>query len=189
MPERREFSPQSAQSGPGCNSKRQLCPLDPSLIPEKMAKTTVSIDMSDAISIDDSPPPVADYIGLRAACGWGEAPVDVSKDLLAASVAALTARNGAGEVVGFARATGDGLYLLITDVIVAPELRGQKLGERMMKRLLDRLRPDFPHATIMLMCAKGREAFYERLGFEARPTDMYGPGMHIMPVMDAPEAD
>ena len=90
-------------------------------------------------------------------------------------------------MVGFARATGDGLYLLITDVIVAPDLRGQKLGERMMNRLMERLKADHPYATIMLMCAKGREGFYERLGFEARPSEMYGPGMHMMPLIGGPD--
>jgi hypothetical protein len=28
-----------------------------------------------------------------------------------------------------------------------------------------------------LMCAKGREQFYEKMGFLARPTNQLGPGM------------
>lgn len=137
--------------------------------------------MRPDIRLEDLPPPVEDYIRLRASCGWGEASPDVAALVLASSVLAVTARDARGHVVGFGRATGDPLYLLITDVIVVPSLRGRSLGDTLMRRLVERLKHDHPEATIMLMCAKGREAFYERLGFESRPSEGFGPGMHMMP--------
>ena len=42
---------------------------------------------------------------------------------------------------------------------------------------VDSIREEETEMMLCLMCAKGREKFYEKLGFIARPTDMLGPGM------------
>jgi predicted GNAT family N-acyltransferase len=142
--------------------------------------------MSDTALIDgfrlaDILPPVDAYIDLRAACGWGEISRDAAVPALERSVDAVTALDEDGEVVGFVRVVGDPMYLYIQDAIIAPDLRGHGLGRSMMERLLARLKPAYPEAVIMLMCAKGREGFYAQFGFEVRPSAEFGPGMQLLP--------
>jgi len=131
----------------------------------------------DGIRFEDCPPPVADFIAMRAACGWGELSPGLAGAALDGSLLAITAYDAHGRIAGILRAIGDPLYLYIQDAIIAPELRGSGLGTRMMQRLLSRIDADFPDAHVMLMCAKGRERFYSELGFEARPSRDFGPGM------------
>ncbi|WP_339741635.1 GNAT family N-acetyltransferase [uncultured Maricaulis sp.] len=131
----------------------------------------------DGIRFEDRPPPVADFIAMRAECGWGELSPGLAGPALESSLLAITALDADGRIAGFVRAIGDPLYLYIQDAIIAPERRGSGLGNAMMQRLLARIDADFPNAHVMLMCAKGREGFYARLGFEARPSGKFGPGM------------
>ncbi len=131
----------------------------------------------DGIRFEDRPPPVADFIAMRAACGWGELAPELAAAALDGSLLAITAYDARNHIVGFLRAIGDPLYLYVQDAIIAPELRGSGLGTRMMQRLLARIDAGFPAAHVMLMCAKGRERFYSELGFEARPSRDFGPGM------------
>lgn len=124
-------------------------------------------------------PPVADFIAMRAASGWGTIDEAVATQALAKSLAAITARDSDGRVIGFARAVGDPLYFYVQDVIVMEDYRGGGLGRRLMLALLDVAAERYPQASVMLMCAAGREAFYERLGFVARPRPGFGPGMQL----------
>ena len=135
--------------------------------------------MMDEVSFERAAPPVAEFIVLRAAAGWGQIAEPVATRALAGTVAAVTARDADGRVIGFARAVGDELYVYIQDVIVIEGCRGHGLGRRVMLQLIEALAETSPHASIMLMCAEGREAFYERLGFEARPRRGFGPGMQL----------
>jgi predicted GNAT family N-acyltransferase len=132
------------------------------------------------IRLTDIVPPVDAYISLREACGWGQISREAAVPALEQSVDAITALNEAGDVVGFVRVVGDPMYLYIQDMVIAPELRGNGLGQMMMDRLLQRLIAAWPEAVIMLMCAKGRERFYAQFGFEPRPSDQYGPGMQLL---------
>tara|TARA_R110002096_G_scaffold40066_20_gene109216 strand:+ start:967 stop:1392 length:426 start_codon:yes stop_codon:yes gene_type:complete len=134
----------------------------------------------DGIRFEDHPPPVADFIRMRADCGWGEDSPDVCGPALETSLAAITVFDAANRLIGFARAVGDPLYIYIQDVIIAPELRGKGLGGRLMQHFLAQLTRDYPHATIMLMSEKGRERFYVELGFEVRPSENFGPGMQLV---------
>jgi ribosomal protein S18 acetylase RimI-like enzyme len=135
----------------------------------------------DGIRLVDIVPPVDAYIALRAGCGWGNISRDAAVPALERSMDAVTVLDDDGEVVGCVRVVGDPMYLYIQDMIIAPGLRGQGVGRLMMVRLLARLKPAYPEAVIMLMCAKGQERFYEQFGFEARPSDGFGPGMQILP--------
>lgn len=131
----------------------------------------------DGFLFEDRPPPVADFIRMRAACGWGEISPQLGGPVLTASLAATTAVDAERRVVGFVRAVGDPINLYIQDAIIAPEFRGKGLGRRLMQHFLSRLTREYPQADIMLMCAKGRERFYSELGFESRPSENFGPGM------------
>jgi ribosomal protein S18 acetylase RimI-like enzyme len=144
--------------------------------------------LASGVRLIDVVPPVDAFIALRVVCGWGEISREAAIPALESSVDAVTALDENGDVVGFVRAIGDPMYLYIQDAIIAPTLRGQGLGRLMMERLLARLKPAYPEATIMLMCAKGRERFYEQLGFESRPSESYGPGMQMLSDPDSPKS-
>lgn len=81
------------------------------------------------------------------------------------------------ELVAFGRLVSDGIYqCFICDLIVLPAYQGKGLGRELMERLLAHAR-EAGIAWLQLTCAKGKRAFYERLGFAARPDD--APGMEL----------
>ena len=67
-------------------------------------------------------------------------------------------------LVGFARALSDErCRALIDDVIVDASERGRKIGDQLMKRLLERLSGI---EEIILLCEKEVAPFYDRYGFK-----------------------
>jgi len=75
---------------------------------------------------------------------------------------------------------GDGiLYFFLADLIIDPEFRGQKLGDRLMRFVTSYFdRCAAPGASITLLPLKGGESFYERFGFVRCPNGPFGAGMH-----------
>lgn len=124
-------------------------------------------------------PATADFVRLFRASGWTEASA-VPEDRLAAALAAswygVCACEGR-RLVGMGLVISDGaLHALIVDVIVEPERRGRGIGTEIVRRLVDRCR-EAGILQVELFAARGKRAFYERLGFSARPED--GPGMEL----------
>ena len=83
--------------------------------------------------------------------------------------------------IGMGRIVGDGAVIwYIQDLIVIPEYQGQGIGQMIIESLINYVEEiQLPGTRIMLdlMCAVGRENFYKKFGFIARPTDKLGPGM------------
>ena len=121
-----------------------------------------------------------DINSFRRSVGWYELSPRQLNCALKSSVFAITALDGEKEV-GSARVVGDGGYqLFISDVIVRPEYQGQGIGQMIIESLINYVEEiQLPGTRIMLdlMCAVGRENFYKKFGFIARPTDKLGPGM------------
>lgn len=70
----------------------------------------------------------------------------------------------AGELIGFARAFGDGVYrALIEDVVVRADRRGTGIGHWLVDLLLDQLADV---EEVVLFCDPAREGFYEAHGFK-----------------------
>lgn len=86
-----------------------------------------------------------------------------------------------GEPVGMGRIVGDGAVIsYIQDLIVIPTVQRGGIGSAIIRNLIDFVNEiTIPGTEMMLclMCAKGREGFYEKHGFIARPTPTLGPGM------------
>ncbi|MDH4120723.1 MAG: GNAT family N-acetyltransferase [Deltaproteobacteria bacterium] len=92
----------------------------------------------------------------------GRQPKDVQRMLTHSKVVALAGPDG--QLAAFSRVVSDFTYkALILDVIVAPSLRGQGLGRRMMGEILERLKEV---AHLELYCAGGMVPFYQSFGFE-----------------------
>ena len=119
------------------------------------------------------------FLMLRESVGWNGKEFQVEESLKF-SLCNVAAKNG-DEVIGMGRLVGDGfMYWYVQDVIVNPQYQGMGIGNEIMKNLMQYIEnnslPDTT-VTIGLMAAKGKEGFYEKLGYFARPTETYGSGM------------
>jgi len=123
---------------------------------------------------------VNDYIRLRKTADWKDINVRQVRAGLRHSVIALSAVIN-NKAAGMARVVGDkGYVMLIVDVVVAPEFRGQGVGSRLMEelmRLIEASVKDGEGVMAQLMAAKGLEGFYQKFGFRIRPNGDCGAGM------------
>lgn len=107
---------------------------------------------------------VQEYIDLRASVGWLSPPPDAVARALGESLGVATERDNDGALVGLARAVGDGIYVLIVDVIVDPGAQGRGVGASLVRALLEQER--IKHGVhVALFAAPDVVGFYERLGF------------------------
>ena len=131
------------------------------------------------LSYHNETPPVSSFIQFRADCGWGTISELQAKRALDNALFSVTVFAGQ-KVVGSGRVIGDGaLNYYIQDLIVDPAFRNQQVGSKILSRLMAQIKEyKLPgSATVGLMSAAGKEAFYEQFGFTARPTDVFGAGM------------
>ena len=120
------------------------------------------------------------YLNLRAAVGWKKLDNEQAIMALKNSIYTLTATID-DKVVGMARMVGDGAVICyIQDLVVYPSYQKLGLGQVLMEKLVghaEEIKIQGTELMLCLMCAKGREGFYEKFGFIARPTENLGPGM------------
>ena len=120
------------------------------------------------------------YLSLRKAVNWKELSREQAEKALKNSMYILTAYEN-DEPIGMGRIVGDGAVICyVQDLIVIPEKQSDGIGGMILNRLKKFVASEgIPGTTMMfdLMCAKGRENFYEKHGFMARPTEDLGPGM------------
>lgn len=120
------------------------------------------------------------YLSLRNQVGWNTLTSNqASKALYNSLYTVLACHNGIP--VGMGRLVGDGAVICyVQDLIVIPNQQGSGVGSMILEQLKTYVQAlQLENSTMMLclMCAKGREGFYESHGFIARPTDQLGPGM------------
>lgn len=112
--------------------------------------------------------------------GWTLDPIELWRRSLAQTLYSIGAYQG-DELIGMGRLLGDGaMYWYINDVFVLTAYQGRGIGREIMARLLAHIQKHGvpgTEASVCLMCAKGKEGFYEKLGFRARPHETEGPGM------------
>lgn len=123
---------------------------------------------------------VQDYLSIRANVEWKELSVAQARKALEHSICVIGAYEN-DRLVGMGRIVGDGAVICyIQDLIVDPEYQGKGIGSLMLKHLIgyvEELKEKDSNMMLCLMCAKGREEFYKKHGFIARPTENLGPGM------------
>ncbi|MCL1818019.1 MAG: GNAT family N-acetyltransferase [Spirochaetaceae bacterium] len=124
---------------------------------------------------------VEDFHFLRKAVGWKELENNLALKTIENTLFLVTAVDD-GKVIGLTRVGGDGGYtMFITDVIVLPEYQNKGIGNKLMAKAMQYIKEEFLQKgqTVMvyLMSAKGREPFYGKFGFVARPNDEFGAGM------------
>ncbi len=132
---------------------------------------------------------VSEYLKIRGKVGWRPILEEQAEKALARSLYVGGAYDG-GELVGMGRIVGDGAVICyVQDLIVIPDYQKKGVGSLVLSHLkeyVESLRSPGSVMMFCLMCAKGREPFYEKHGFIARPTDQLGPGM-IQYLADEPD--
>lgn len=120
------------------------------------------------------------YLELRASVGWKTLLPAQAELALDKSLFTVCAYEGE-RPVGMGRIVGDGVVIdYIQDLVVRPDVQSQGIGRQIIERLIAYVRETKLENTeimLCLMCAKGREEFYKKFDFIARPTQMLGPGM------------
>lgn len=125
---------------------------------------------------------VEEYNMLRASAGWSVIhPEQIGASLEGSALIVVAKDNGRS--VGMARLVWDGGFAaLIKDVVVLPEYQGKGIGKILMTQIMDflksKLKPGYL-IQIDLMAAEGKESFYEKFGFSARPRENRGAGMDL----------
>ena len=128
----------------------------------------------------EPPSPPQEYNQLRMAVGWYELTQRQAREGLAHTTFVACARVN-GVCVAMGRILFDyGYTAYLGDVAVLPAWQGRGIGRQIVEQLCQRvLDAAQPGETIMffLGAAKGKEPFYEKLGFETSPSDTAGSGM------------
>lgn len=120
-----------------------------------------------------------DYCRLRESVEWRLFSKEQMKNAVNNSVYTVTAVDG-DQTVGMGRLTGDGMYYMIADVVVRPDYQGQGIGNKIVNMLIayvDEATPIGGRSSIQLIAEKGKEAFYEKVGFKIIPHEFCGSGM------------
>ncbi len=124
---------------------------------------------------------VDEYLYLRERVNWNKLSSEQARLAIDNSLYFVKAVSSDGSVVGMGRIVGDGAVICyIQDLVVLPEVQHQGVGSLIineLKEYVNGLRRENTTMMLGLMCAKGREPFYEKHGFIGRPTDNLGPGM------------
>ena len=100
---------------------------------------------------------VKTYLELRTAVSWRSLTKEQAAAAIKGSLLTVVAYDG-DKPIGMGRIVGDGAVICYIQDLIVIQLPGTRI-------MLD------------LMCAVGRENFYKKFGFIARPTDKLGPGM------------
>jgi len=69
------------------------------------------------------------------------------------------------QLIGFARATSDGVYrAVIWDVVIHPDYQGAGLGRKLVQTVLSH--PRLSQVERVYLMTTNQQAFYEKIGFE-----------------------
>ena len=123
-----------------------------------------------------------EYLYLREAVDWKKLSRGQAERGLENATYLVVAREG-GKAVGMARALFDfGYTAYLHDVIVHPDYQRKGIGTQLVNNVLSWLDDHVVEGEYMqyvVVAAKGKEDFYKRFGFVARPTDELGAGMTL----------
>lgn len=137
-------------------------------------------EIEQTIALRENTITVEEYLKLRALVGWKKLSQGQAQKALAASLYTVGAYV-AEQLIGMGRIVGDGAVICyVQDLIIPPQAQGMGIGSIILKKLIafaETIREPGTELMLGLMCAKGREAFYEQHDFIARPTKDLGPGM------------
>ncbi|MER1993932.1 MAG: GNAT family N-acetyltransferase [Eubacteriales bacterium] len=121
-----------------------------------------------------------EYMELRKSAGWVEFPIEEAAACVTNAYIVLSVRDD-GKAIGVVRLLWDGGYVaFLSDLIVDPGYQGQGIGRKLVETVIQRIREDMRpgyKVKLTLNSSKGKEPFYEKFGFRARPNEDAGAAM------------
>lgn len=120
-----------------------------------------------------------DYYKLRESADWPLFPKEQMQKALNNSLYTIIAVKD-DQTVGMGRLIGDGMYYMAADIVVYPACQNKGIGTRIINMLIEYVKNETPiggRSSIQLIAEKGKESFYEKLGFKLIPHDYCGSGM------------
>ena len=118
-----------------------------------------------------------EFLSLRASVGWVDLPLEEA-EVCVENVYFIVCVRDDEKAIGLARMMWDGGYMaFLSDVIVDENYRGLGIGRKLVEMCIEKLKSDLKpgfKVKMTLNSAKGKEAFYEKFGFELRPNDHAG---------------
>ena len=110
-----------------------------------------------------------DFIRLRIEAGFVEIPLEHARKALQNGLLNVSAIYH-GELVGMGRLVGDGaMYWYLQEIVILPQFQRKGIGTMIVNHLVDYAKANSTtgkFTTIGGVSAKGKEPFYEKLGFE-----------------------
>lgn len=110
-----------------------------------------------------------DFVRLRIETGFAEIPVEHARKALQNGLVNVSARYR-DELVGMGRLVGDGaMYWYLQEIIVLPRYQRQGIGTLIVNHLVEYAKANSStgrFTTVGGVSARGKEAFYEKMGFE-----------------------
>ena len=120
------------------------------------------------IELVDNTLTAEDFIRLKVATGFMDRPLEQVEKALENGLFNVSAIYE-GKVIGMGRLVGDGaMYWYLQEIIVLPEFQGKGIGRRIVNRLIEHIKSTAIVGTnvqVGLTSVKGKEPFYEKLGF------------------------
>ncbi|QAA32363.1 GNAT family N-acetyltransferase [Clostridium manihotivorum] len=121
----------------------------------------------------------SDYYELRESVRWKNFLRAQAEQAIKNSIYTVVAFKDE-QPIGMGRLIGDGIYYTVVDVVIKPEYQGKGIGKNIINMILkhaDSITTIGGRATVQLIAAKGKEPFYEKMGFQKIPDDSSGYGM------------
>lgn len=120
---------------------------------------------------------------LAESVGWGHPTIEQVEIALKNSVYTACVVDD-NKVVAMGRMIGDNsMSYFIKDLVVSPQYQGKGIGKLLIDDMLFFIKERTPKGwkfCVELMSASGKEAFYEKFGFESRPSATGGAGMFML---------
>lgn len=120
-----------------------------------------------------------DYCRLRESVDWLIFSKEQTEEAINNSLYTVIAVED-NQTVGMGRLIGDGMYFIIADIIVYPAYQKNGIGSKIIDRMIEyvnNLTPINGRSSIQLIAEKGKETFYEKMGFKIVPHEFCGSGM------------
>lgn len=129
----------------------------------------IGVNVCEEISLVDNILQAEDFVRLRIQAGFAEIPVEHARKALQNGLINVSAIYN-GELVGMGRLVGDGaMYWYLQEIIILPQFQRKGIGTMIVNHLVNYARENSTtgkFTTIGGVSAKGKEKFYEKIGFE-----------------------
>jgi len=123
------------------------------------------------------------FNALAESVGWGQPTIKQVEIALKNSLYTACVIEG-NKVIAMGRMVGDNsMSYFIKELVVVPKYQGKGIGKLLINDMLSFIKEKTPKGwkfCVELMSASGKEAFYEKFGFESRPSSSGGAGMFLM---------